>query len=135
VKLLGVDYGRSRTGLAVSDPVGITCRPLCVLTEKDSRLVVDAILVETEGQGAEGIVVGLPRPLSGGTNQQMQDVLEFVDGLRARSPVPVDTWDERFTSSLAERGSKGDRPRDAVAACYMLQNYLDRKSAERGGRL
>ena len=63
--------------------------------------------------------------LSGGTNDQLQDVLRFVDSLRIATQIPVETWDERFTSSLAEKGSKRGASRDAVAACYMLQNYLD----------
>jgi putative Holliday junction resolvase len=133
LRLLGVDYGKSRTGLALSDPMGITCRPLVVLTERDMYRLIQEILRMAALEGADGLVVGLPRPLSGGTNQQMQDVLVFVDKLKTASAVPVHTWDERFTSSLAEKGSKRDSPRDAVAACYMLQNYLDRLSAETRG--
>lgn len=78
------------------------------------------------------IVVGLPRPLAGGTNQQMRDVLSFVTRLESSVSVPVHVWDERFTSRLAERRRSRGRPRDAVAACYMLQNYLDRRSNESG---
>jgi putative Holliday junction resolvase len=126
VRLLGIDYGTSRTGLALSDPVGVTCRPLVVLSERDTDRLIQAILAATTQYEADGIVVGLPRPLSGGTNEQMQAVLAFVKRLRDGSTVPVETWDERFTTSLAEKGSKGGKPRDAVAACYMLQNYLDR---------
>lgn len=133
MKLLGVDYGKSRTGLAVSDVAGVTCRPVGVLTDRDTLRVVGSIVAAATEHEAEGIVVGLPRPLSGGTNDQMQDVLSFVERLRSESPVPVETWDERFTSRLAERGSHGVGPRDAVAACYMLQNYLDKLSAESRG--
>jgi putative Holliday junction resolvase len=96
-----------------------------VLSERDSGRLVQAIVAHAAEYEADGIVVGVPRPLSGGTNEQMQAVLTFVDKLRTESPVPVETWDERFTTSLAEKGSKGGNPRDAVAACYMLQNYLD----------
>jgi putative Holliday junction resolvase len=126
VRLLGVDYGKSRTGLALSDPVGVTCRPVGILTEREVGKLVQAVVAATREHEAQGIVVGLPRPLSGGTNEQMQDVLQFVGRLKAAAPVPVETWDERFTTSLAEKGSKGSGPRDAIAACYMLQNYLDR---------
>jgi putative Holliday junction resolvase len=131
--LLGVDYGKSRTGLALSDPMGITCRPLLVLTERDMGRLVQTVVGVAADQGAEGIVVGVPRPLSGGTNEQMQHVLTFVAQLRIVSTVPVETWDERFTSSLAEKGNKQGSPRDAVAACYILQNYLDRLSADTRG--
>ena len=130
LRLLGVDYGGSRTGLALSDPFGVTCRPIAVLAEKDSERVIKALVSTVEEYEAEGIVVGLPRPLSGGTNQQLQDVLAFVERLERDSPVPVSTWDERFTTSLAEKGKVGPEPRDAVAACYMLQSYLDKLSAQ-----
>ena len=123
--MLGVDYGASRTGLALSDPVGVSCRPIGVLTERKVDKVVEAILTAVRGHDVHGIVVGLPRPLAGGTNDQMRDVLDFVNRLKVESPVPVETWDERFTTSLAERGRKHANAPDAVAACYMLQNYLD----------
>jgi putative Holliday junction resolvase len=133
VRLLGVDHGKSRTGLALSDPMGVTCRPLAVLTERDAGSLVKAIVGVAAEQGAQGIVVGLPRPLAGGTNEQMRDVLSFVTMLRNASPVPVHTWDERFTTSLAEKGNKYSVGRDAVAACYMLQNYLDGLTADNRG--
>jgi putative Holliday junction resolvase len=131
--LLGIDYGKTRTGLALSDPMGVTCRPLAVLTERVGERLVEAILAAAKEHEAQEIVVGIPRPLSGGTNEQMQDVLNFVAALRAGSPISVQTWDERFTTYLAEKGSKGTGPRDAVAACYMLQNYLDKLSADKRG--
>lgn len=126
MRLLGVDYGKSRTGLALSDPVGVSCRPIGVLTEAEPARLIQAILAAMCEHEAQGIVVGLPRPLSGGTNDQMRDVLDLVSRLKAASPVPVETWDERFTTSLAEKGKSKAGARDAVAACYMLQNYLDR---------
>jgi putative Holliday junction resolvase len=131
--LLGVDYGKARTGLALSDPMGVICRPLVVLTGREEGKVIEAILAAALEHEAKGIVVGVPRPLSGGTNEQMQEVLSFVDRLRSEAPVPVDTWDERFTTCLAEKGNRGNSPRDAVAACYMLQNYLDKLTAENRG--
>ena len=133
VKRLGVDYGKSRTGLAVSDCAGVTCRPLEVLTEKDGDRLIQAIMAAAKTHSVEEIVVGVPRPLSGGTNAQMRDVLSFVDRLRKESQIDVVTWDERFTSVLAERGDKKRGARDSVAACYMLQNYLDRLSADDRG--
>lgn len=133
MRVLGVDYGGSRTGLAISDVEGVTCRPVKVIAERDMDKVVQAIMAVAAEEGAGAVVVGLPRPLSGGTNRQMQDVLCFVDGLRTECSLPVETWDERFTSRLAEKGSHGVGSRDAVAACYMLQNYLDRLSAENRG--
>jgi len=128
VRFLGVDLGESRTGLALSDPVGITCRPLDILHEKDPDAVLAAVLETAECEGADVIVVGLPRPLSGGTNRQLKSVEAFVEKLAARSPRLVTTWDERFTSTLARRGKSRREHVDSVAACHMLQGYLDRRS-------
>ena len=77
-------------------------------------------------------MVGLPRPLSGGSNAQVQKVMEFVTTLAESSRLEVETWDERFTSRLADAHSDGTTPSDSVAACYMLQNYLDSRARERG---
>ncbi len=131
MKLLGVDYGKIRTGLAVSDVAGITCRPLAVITERDLDRLVAVIVDAAREHEAEGIVVGIPRPLSGGTNQQMQDVSMFMERLSESTSLPVTEWDERFTSVLAETGAKGSEARDSVAACYMLQNYLDMLAARK----
>jgi putative Holliday junction resolvase len=123
-----VDFGSSRTGLALSDPVGLTCRPLEVVAERDQEALIKGIVDRSRNEGVSLIVVGLPRPLGGGTNTQMARVLDFARRLQLEASVPVDTWDERFTSRLAEKGHKSAEARDAVAACYMLQNYLDAHS-------
>jgi len=127
-RLLGIDHGGTRTGLALSDPERITCRPLGVVQKQGSELV-RAVSVAARDHGAVGIVVGLPRPLSGGSNQQLETVLSFVETLKREAGMPVYVWDERFTTSLAESGRGGRGPRDDVAACYMLQNYLEHLSA------
>jgi len=125
MRVLGVDYGSSRTGLALSDPLGITCGPLGTLTEKnDERLLAEIARTAAEHQ-VQRIVVGLPRPLSGGTNRQTDETLAFKRRLEQAVVVPVVMYDERFTSKLAERGGRRAGARDAAAACYMLQSYLD----------
>lgn len=132
MRALGIDYGRTRTGLALSDPLGVSCSPFDVVTERDEeRLALRIASVAMEKEVGE-IIVGLPRPLGGGTNQQMRDVLSFAARLESVTTVPVRVWDERFTSKLAQRGRYG-RANDAVAACYMLQNYLDSRIGDRGG--
>lgn len=135
MKLLGIDYGSKRTGLAVSDSVGVTCRPLSVVVEREMGALISTIIQTAADQEVEGMVVGMPRPLSGGTNRQLEDVLRFVDDLRNGSPLPVNTWDERFTSVLAGKGRAGVEELDAIAACYMLQSYLDMLSGKDGGDL
>ena len=128
MRVLGIDLGRSRTGLALSDPVGVTCRPFAIVAERDEHRLLERILEAATEQEVGMIVVGLPRPLSGGGNSQTAYVLDFVERLRADATIRVDTWDERFTTQLAERGRPAAEASDAVAACYMLQNYLDARS-------
>jgi putative Holliday junction resolvase len=128
VRVLGVDVGGARTGLALSDPVGLTCRPLDVIRERDPEKVMARILRIAEEEHADVIVVGLPRPLSGGSNEQMEAVKSFVGDLTSRARQPVLTWDERFTSKLARGSRPKGEPEDSVAACYMLQGFLDHRA-------
>lgn len=109
----------------MSDPVGVTCRPFDILVERDEKRLVAKIVGVAQNEEVGEIVVGLPRPLSGGTNRQMEDVLLFVERLKEATALPVVTWDERFTSKLAEEGRPVKRAHDAVAACYLLQSYLE----------
>ena len=125
---MGIDLGASRTGVALSDPLGITCTPLPVIRERDEGKVLLRVVAVAEEQGAEEIVVGLPRPLGGGSNQQLEAVTAFAERLTEAAKVAVVTWDERFTSKLAEGGGKRTGEHDSVAACYMLQDYLEWRS-------
>lgn len=75
------------------------------------------------------IVVGLPRPLKGGTNRQMEETLDFTSRLEKLVAVPVLAWDERYTSKLAGRPGTRGAGQDSVAACYMLQSYLDSQAS------
>jgi len=125
VRTLGVDLGRSRTGLALSDPLGVTCRPLDIVAERDEERLITVIAAVVREEEVEEIVVGLPRPLSGGINTQMENTVAFAERLMKAVPVRVVLWDERFTSTLAERGRPRTKAHDGVAACFILQNYLD----------
>ena len=132
MRVLGIDLGGSRTGLALSDPLGLTCSPLDVVAERDEERLLLRIVAEAKEQHVGEIVVGLPRPLAGGTNRQMESTLAFAKRLERQSGIPVVTWDERFTSKLAEKGRSRATARDAAAACYMLQSYLDSRPNTRG---
>ena len=132
MRVLGIDLGRSRTGLAISDPLGVTCSPLGTVLEKDEDRLIAKIVAVAEEQNVGAMVLGLPRPLSGGMNRQAESVLAFASRLETETTVPVLTWDERFTSKLAKRGRPTSRGEDAVAACYMLQSYLDSCTHTRG---
>jgi putative holliday junction resolvase len=124
VKVLALDYGRARTGVAVSDPTGTVARPLCVVERAgtDDGLARLAQLVAEEA--AERVVVGLPLTLQGSRGEQARETEGFVQALRSRIGVPVDVFDERFTTDLAERTEPAKVAEDARAAAHLLSSYL-----------
>ncbi len=119
MKVLALDFGRARTGVAVSDPTGVLARPLDVVegAATDAGLARLAEIVAREE--AEIVVVGLPLTLKGERGEQALETERFVEALRSRLAVPVEMYDERFTSVLAD----GD---DAQAAAHLLSGYLER---------
>ena len=123
MKVLALDYGAARTGVAVSDPTGTIVRPLGVVVRaasEDGLAELGAIVREHE---VELVVVGMPLTLRGERGRQAQETEAFVDALRAAVDPPVETYDERFTTALAER-SGGDADEDARAAAHLLESYL-----------
>lgn len=133
MRVLGLDVGRRRIGVAVSDPTGLLASPLGVIEVRGTKDAVRRVLEICREQQAERIVVGLPVSLGGGLGPQAREVLEFVEALRRQSPVPVETWDERLSTVGATRllqagGHDGRSIKgrvDAAAAAFMLQGYLD----------
>jgi len=117
VKVVALDYGRARTGVAVSDPTGELARPLEIVERAATEPGLSRITAIVDAEGAEKVVVGLPLTLKGEHGAQARETERFVDKLRARLSVPVELFDERFTSVLAE----GD---DARAAAHLLSDYL-----------
>jgi putative Holliday junction resolvase len=130
VKVLALDFGSARTGVAVSDPTGTLARPVGVVekagTEAGLQQVVDAI----REHEAEQVVVGLPLTLRGARGEQARATERFVAALRAAVDVPVETFDERFTTALAAR-SGGATDEDARAAAHLLSSYLEWQSSRR----
>jgi putative holliday junction resolvase len=128
VKVLALDYGSARTGVAVSDPTGTLARPLEVVENAatPAGLRQLAELVRREEVGT--IVVGLPVTLRGERGAQAEETEAFVSALRAVTDVPIESFDERFTTKLAE-AQPSDAPPDAVAAAHLLSTYLEWKSA------
>jgi putative Holliday junction resolvase len=124
VKVLALDYGSARTGVAVSDPTGTVARPLEVVEGAASEAGIARILELVRQEEAERIVVGMPLTLRGERGAQAEETERFVEALRSASDIPVETFDERFTTRLAER-SGGDAPEDAVAAAHLLSGYLE----------
>jgi putative holliday junction resolvase len=129
VKVLALDYGRARTGVAVSDPTGTIARPLCVVEEagSDGLARLAALIDEHE---VERVVVGLPLTLRGERGEQARETETFVEALTGVTRVPVVTFDERFTTDLAEQ-SPADAPEDARAAAHLLSSYLTWASGAR----
>lgn len=129
MKVLGLDYGAARTGVAVSDASGTIARPLGVVFDAATDAGLDRIAELVREHEAARVVVGLPLTLRGERGRQALETERFADALRAALEVPVETWDERFTSVLADRDPVGAAPSDARAAAHMLAAYLARTQA------
>jgi putative Holliday junction resolvase len=121
VKVLALDYGSARTGVAISDPTGTLARPLGIVeraaTDDGMRRLVELVRAEEP----ERVVVGLPLTLRGEHGEQARETERFVETLKREVEVPVETFDERFTTTLA--GPGGDD--DARAAAHLLTSYLE----------
>lgn len=127
MKVLALDYGSARTGVAVSDPTGTVARPLEVVERAATAEGIERVLEIARREGAEQILVGLPVTLSGARGAQALETERFVAALRASTDLPVESFDERFTTSLA-RATPGKAPEDAAAAAHLLSDYLTWKS-------
>ena len=146
MRVLGVDYGARRIGLAVSDLSGTLARPLRTLTspgplaERAAAVAAEARTLAADPDGLSAVVVGLPRSLDGTPHEQTAEVLSFTDLLRAAVDVPVVHQDERLTSVEAdarlaarERSWRKRNARlDAAAAAVILQDYLDERQPAGG---
>jgi putative holliday junction resolvase len=118
MKVLALDYGRARTGVAVSDPTGVVARPVAVIAAVDGPRGAARLRELIADEAPERIVVGLPLTLRGERGEQARETERFVEALRASVDTPIEVWDERFTTALA---GKGD---DATAAAHLLTSYL-----------
>jgi putative holliday junction resolvase len=128
VRVLALDYGAARTGIAISDPTGTLAAPVGIVERAASRDGLARLEAIVREQGVERVVVGLPLTLRGEVGAQARETQEFVEVLRHALPVPVETYDERFTTTLAaDAGGTADE--DARAAAHLLQSYLRRVGA------
>jgi putative transcription antitermination factor YqgF len=128
VKVLALDYGSARTGVAVSDPTGTVARPLGVVERAASEDGIARLVELARKENVECIVVGLPITLRGEHGAQAEETDRFVELLRAAVDLPVESFDERFTTKLAKAGET-QAAQDAVAAAHLLSSYLTWKSA------
>lgn len=130
--IIGIDHGSVRVGVAIADLETRFARPLEVIDVRRQE-PVERIAVLVSEYSASLVVVGRPVSLSGEAGQAVKDASRLADGLRATLTVPVEEWDERLTTVIAEQGLRGGggkaagrrTVRDAVAAQVMLQGYLD----------
>lgn len=139
MRVMAIDVGARRIGLAISDASQTLARPLATITINSAAEGVDRVAEEIgrlglDEDGLAAIVVGLPVRLDGSPNDQTPRVAAFIDALRARTSLPIVTADERLTSREAESrlavNERDWRVRkaklDAAAAAIILQDYLDR---------
>ncbi len=125
MRVLALDYGAARTGVAVSDATGTLARPVCVVDRAATEPGLDRLASLVAEHEAELVVVGLPLTLKGEHGAQARETAAFVEALRERLGVPVETEDERFTTTLAQQ-TGGRAPEDALAAAHLLQGFLER---------
>jgi putative Holliday junction resolvase len=119
VKVVALDFGSARTGVAVSDPTGTLARPMTTVERATTDTGFAALVGLIAAEDPELVVVGMPLTLRGEHGEQARETEAFVERLRGAIAVPVETFDERFTSVLAG----GD---DARAAAHLLSGYLER---------
>jgi putative Holliday junction resolvase len=136
VKVLALDYGSARTGVAVSDPTGTVARPLEIVENAGGPAGLEHLRELIAREAVERIVVGLPVTLRGERGPQAEETEQFVAALRTVVDVPVESFDERFTTKLAlqtrREGAKQasiEAPPDALAAAHLLSTYLEWLSA------
>jgi putative Holliday junction resolvase len=122
LKVLALDFGSARTGVAVSDPTGTLARPLTIVQAVTTAAGFARLLTVIAEEDPVLVVVGLPLTLRGARGEQATETEAFVERLRGACSVPVETYDERFTSVLAG----GD---DARAAAHLLSGYLEWQSS------
>ncbi len=133
MRTLGIDLGEKRIGLALSDPLGVIASPLEVFEFAGQEEALKHIAAVVRQKGVEEIVVGLPLMMNGTCGPKAEEAKEFAAALQNRVEAPVVCWDERLTTTQAQRALlEGDVSRagrkmrvDMVAAALLLQSYLD----------
>ncbi len=132
MKIMAVDYGDSRTGIAVCDKTEFLAAPVGIIKEKNMFKVADKIIEALKEQQAEMIVLGLPKNMDGTEGARAQKSRKLAERLRTMTEVPVEMWDERQTTItaagiLSENGTFGKKRKevlDAVAATVILESYM-----------
>jgi putative Holliday junction resolvase len=123
VRVLALDYGSARCGAAVSDPTGVLATPLEAVLAPGTRRGRARLRELVRETGAERVLIGLPLSLSGEDSEQTRETRTFAAGLQGAVDVPVELYDERFTTRMAER-SGGRASEDSRAAAHLLEGWL-----------
>jgi putative Holliday junction resolvase len=126
MRVLALDHGTVRIGCALSDPSGTLATPLPVIEPPEARAVAELV----DEHGVELVVVGLPLHLSGEEGSQAGLARSFCRELEAMLSIPVETYDERLTSRMADASRRGGAvaARDSIAAAHLLDSYLASRS-------
>ena len=134
MKIMSIDYGDVRTGIAISDIRGILASPLCVIKESYQPKLVDKIIELINENKIEKIVIGLPRNMDGSYGYRCDDCKSLGQAIGEKVNIDIEFEDERLTTVMAHnilsdnnvRGSKRKQTVDAVSAVMILQSYLDK---------
>jgi putative holliday junction resolvase len=123
-RVLALDHGSARCGVAVSDPTGTLATPVGIVERPDTKRGVERVVALVREHDASVVVVGLPLSLAGGDSAQTGEARAFAARLSERLDVPVELYDERFTTTLAQR-APGAAAEDARAAAVLLEGWLE----------
>jgi len=138
MRIMAVDYGDARTGLAVCDKFEMLASPLCVINQVNQKLLIQEILEISKKEGVELIVVGYPKNMDSSIGVRAEKSIRLAKSLELATGIKVELWDERLTTVSAHhamndnniRGKKRKKIIDAVAAMIILQDYISfRKQA------
>ncbi len=139
MKIMSVDLGLSRTGIAACDPLEMLASPVKVIFEKYEPKLIEQIVLEVKNQNAELIVVGLPLNMDGSKGERAQECERIAKIIEEKSGVKTQMWDERCTTVMSHnalnvtnvRGQKRKNVVDAVAAVMILESYLEYRKNKR----
>jgi putative pre-16S rRNA nuclease len=133
VRVLALDYGSALCGCALSDPTGTLATPIDAIERPATRRGFARVVDLVRDRGAERVVVGLPLGLSGADTDQTREARAWAERLAAAVPVPVELYDERFTTAIAARSPDKRTSEDSRAAAVLLEDWLAHHHREVAG--
>jgi len=127
MRCLGIDYGKKRIGIAISDPGGRIAFPAKIISNRGMARAGKEVSSFAKKEGAEKIILGLPVGLDGKETKESEEVRRFASELKKNVSLPIEFENEMFTSRIAEKSRLKKKPVDASAAAIILQSYLDKQ--------